>query len=457
MKNHDNEMNMTEGPLWNKIIVYVIPLMLSGILQLLYNAADNVVVGRYAADGKAALAAVSSTGSLINLIVNLFIGLSVGTSIAVAKYTGAKSGRDVSETVQTSVAISVLFGLALVFIGVCFAKPMLRLMDSPDDVIDLAAVYLRIYFAGMPFNMAYNFGSAVLRAVGDTKRPMYILMLSGAVNVVLNLFFVIVLHIDVAGVALATIISQAISAVLVIACLVRNQGDTHLDIRRMKIYPAKLKELAACGLPAGMQGMMFSISNVMIQSNVNSFGSAVMAGNGAAGNIEGFVYIVMNAMYQGCLAFVGQNFGARKYKRIKRSLLLCLLYVTVLGIIFGVSLYHIGDTLLGIYNPERDTEIIGAGMTRLAIVCVWYFLDGQMDVISGAMRGMQKTILPMVVTMMGACVLRIIWMATIYKLYPTLKVLYVCYPVSWTLTTAVHAICFTVVYKKEKHLSVDNA
>jgi len=449
MANRSYEMNMTEGTLWDKIIKYTVPLMLTGFLQLLYNAADNVVVGRYAADGEAALAAVSSTGALINLIVNLFIGLSVGTSIVVARYTGAGKGQEVSETVHTSVAISLIFGFILVFVGVFFAKPLLKMMNSPDNVIDLAAVYLKIFFAGMPFNMAYNFGAAVLRAVGDTKRPMYILVFSGAVNVVLNLFFVIVLHIDVAGVALATIISQAISAVLVLWCLVKSGGNIHLDMKKLRINPQKLWELAACGLPAGLQGTLFSLSNVMIQSSVNSFGSAIMAGNGAASNLEGFVYVLMNTLYQACITFVGQNHGAQKYSRIKKSVGLCVIYVTITGLLFGLTVYAFGENLLAIYRPDRDPAVINAGVTRLGIVCVWYFLCGLMDVMCGAMRGMGRTIMPMIVSLLGACVFRIIWMATIYHMNPTLQTLYYCYPISWTLTAAVHLICFIFIFKKQ--------
>ena len=453
-KGHSYEMDMLNGPLWGKLIAYALPLMLSGFLQLLYNAADNVVVGRYAADGDAALAAVSSTGSLINLIVNLFIGLSVGTSIVVARYKGAGLHEDVSKTVHTSVTVSVVFGMILLAIGVCFAGPLLKLMDSPDDVIDLAAVYVRIYFVGMPFNMAYNFGAAVLRAVGDTRRPMYILIISGAVNVVLNLAFVCLLHMDVAGVALATIVSQAVSAVMVVMCLLRSDGDIRLDMKKLRIDREKLRELFATGMPAGLQGVLFSFSNVLIQSSVNAYGKAVVAGNGAASNLEGFVYTTMNTLYQTSLTFSGQNCGAKKYKRVIPITLICLLYVTVIGLIFGNAVYLFGEPLIAIYRPEKGKALMEAGINRLSIVCAFYFLCGTMDVMCGSLRGMGKTIMPMLVSLSGACGLRIIWILTIYakfkaeKSVHSLRILYWCYPISWLVTTLVHVLCFIIVYKK---------
>ncbi|MBR4236463.1 MAG: MATE family efflux transporter [Clostridia bacterium] len=439
------EMDLTSGNLWSQIIAYSLPLMLTSFLQLMYNAADNIVVGRFAEDGEAALAAVSSTGSLINLIVNLFIGLSVGTSIVVARYRGAGRQWDVSQTVHTSMTVSILFGIILLIVGVAFAEPLLKLMDSPDNVRGLAALYVRIYFAGMPFNMAYNFAAAVLRAVGDTRRPMYILVFSGLINVLFNLFFVIALHMDVAGVALATIISQAISAVLVVFCLIKSEGDIHLDLRKLRINKEKLLELAKCGMPAGLQGILFSFSNVMIQSSINEYGKAVMAGNGAASNLEGFVYATMNTLYQACLAFTGQNHGARNYKRIRKTLGICLIYVFVIGLVLGSLVRLFGEDLLAIYRPDREPEVINAGLTRLSVVCATYFLCGIMDVLCGSLRGMGKTIMPMFVSLAGACGLRVIWILTIYKIMHTLAWLYASYPVSWAITALVHFICFLAV------------
>ena len=441
-----HEINMTEGPLWGKIAAFTVPLMITGFLQLLYNAADNVVVGRYAVDKEASLAAVGSTGALINLIVNLFIGLSVGTSVVVAQYKGAQKDREVHETVHTSVTISVIFGFILMIIGLTLAKPLLQLMDSPDDVIDLAALYMRIYFVGMPVNMLYNFGSAVMRAVGDTKRPMFILIVSGLINVVLNLLFVIAFHMDVAGVALATIISQAVSAVAVVICLMHNDDCTRLELKKLGVNMKRVKELAESGMPAGLQGMLFSISNVLIQSSVNSFGSTIIAGNSAASNIEGFVYVSMNAMYQAALTFVGQNVGANKYDRVPRVLACCAGCVTVIGLVMGGTAYFAGPWLLQIYT--ENPEVITAGLTRMLYVALPYFLCGLMDVMVGMLRGMGASMVPMCVSVLGVCGVRIVWIYTVFRAVHTTPMLYISYPISWAATAAIHTICFVVLFRR---------
>ena len=450
MEKNKYEIDMLHGPLWGKIIRYTIPIMLSGILQLFYNAADNIVVGNFAAQKEAALAAVTSTGALINLIVNLFIGLSVGTSIVVANYRGAGRADDVSATVHTSIAISVIFGVALMGVGIPFAKPLLALMSSPDDVIDLAALYVRIYFAGMPFNMVYNFGSAVLRAVGDTQRPMIILIISGAVNVVLNLIFVIVFHLDVAGVALATIISQAISAVMVIVCLMKSRGDIHLSVKKIRVDRSKLIELTKCGLPAGLQGTLFSISNVLIQSTINSYGTAFVAGNGAASNLEGFVSCCTNSMYQAALAFTGQNYGAKKPERILETFRVCVIYAIIFGAVGGTLIYSFGSPLIRLYCRDADVSIISAGLTRMSYLMLPYFTCASMDVLNGMMRGMGKTVLPMIITLVGVCVVRVLWIAFIYPINAVPGMLYVSYPITWTLTSVVLVICLMKQLSKEK-------
>ncbi len=457
MAKNKYEIDMLNGPLWGKIIRYAIPLMLSGLLQLFYNAADNIVVGNFAAQKEAALAAVTSTGALINLIVNLFIGLSVGTSIVVANYRGAGKSDDVSKTVHTSVTISLFFGVILMGVGIPLAKPLLSLMSSPDDVIDLAAVYVRIYFIGMPFNMVYNFGSAVLRAVGDTRRPMIILIISGAVNVVLNLIFVILFHLDVAGVALATIIAQGISAVMVVMCLIKSRGDTHLSVRKLGIDKQKLIELTRCGLPAGLQSTLFSISNVLIQSTINSYGTAFVAGNGAACNLEGFVACCTNSMYQAALAFTGQNFGAKKLERIRETLKITLIYTQIFAVAGGLLLYSLGPVLIRLYCRGADESIIAAGVTRMGFILLPYFTCGTMDVMSGIMRGMGKTVLPMIVTLVGVCVVRVLWIAFFYPLNPVPGMLYVSYPMTWTLTSIVHIYCFLKEFKKEKRRMLSKA
>ncbi len=434
-------INMCEGSILPKVLLFAIPLMISSILQLLFNAADVIVVGQFA--GSQSLAAVSSTGSLVNLIINLFVGLSIGTNVMTARYMGAGNNKDVHETVHTSIYIAMIGGLILACFGFFAASTLLSWMDTPSDVLPLSSLYLKIYFLGMPASMLYNFGSSILRAQGDTKRPLYYLSLAGVLNVVMNLFFVIVLHMDVAGVALATILSQYVSAILVILCLIHESGSLRLYPKQLKIYKDKLLDIAKIGLPAGIQGTVFSLSNVVIQSSVNSFGSIVMAGNGAASNIEGFVYSAMNAFYQACLTFTGQNIGAKKLERVNRILFVCQMCVITVGVVMGVSCYINGRVLLGIYS--NDAAVIDAGMIRLKYVCLTYFLCGIMDVFVGSLRGMGYSIMPMIVSLLGACAMRLVWIATIFQAIHTLENLYISYPISWIITLSVHFICFVIV------------
>ena len=438
------EMDMCHGPLTGKLLMFALPVMLSGVLQLLFNAADIVVVGRFA--GSQALAAVGSNGALINLIVNVFIGVSIGTNVLVARHYGAGEYEEVHKTVHTSILTSIIFGIILIFVGFILARPLLEMMGTPEDVIDLAELYLRIFFVGMPVNMLYNFGSAVLRAVGDTRRPLYFLIFAGIINVLLNLFFVIVLHMGVAGVALATIISQAISAVLVVLCLMRSDGCIKLQLRKLRIYKKKLLQMARIGLPAGMQGAVFSISNVLIQSSVNSFGSVAMAGNAAAGNIEGFIYIAMNSFYQTSLSFTSQNAGAGDYKRVKKVLGLCLGMVTVTGLVLGTLALVVGNPLLGIYSSEAD--VIQFGILRMSYICISYFLCGLMDVTVGSLRGLGCSITPMIISLTGACAFRVLWIFTVFQWNHSLPALYISYPVSWVITAAAQILCFIVVIRR---------
>ena len=438
------EIDMCNGPLLGKIMVFYIPLMLSGILQLLFNAADIVVVGRFA--GNEALAAVGSTGSLTNLIVNLFIGLSVGANVLVARFYGAGQDGELKEMVQTAIATALAGGVILVFLGFFISGPALGWMGTPEDVIQHSVLYMRIYFAGMPFMMVYNFGSAVLRAVGDTKRPLYYLLIAGVVNVVLNLIFVIVFSMGVAGVAAATVVSQAISAALVVRCLILTDSAYRLVLQGMKIAPDKLIKMVQIGVPAGMQGALFSISNVLIQSSVNSFGSVAMAGNTAASNIEGFVYTAMNAFHQAAISFSGQNYGARKYKRIFNVLVICEVMVVAVGVLMGNAAYFFGGTLLKLYTI--DPAVIQYGILRMRIISVPYFFCGVMDVAVGALRGMGYAIMPMLVSLTGACLFRVVWIYTIFQSNRTLECLYFSYPISWTLTFLVHFVCFAVVYRR---------
>ena len=438
------EIDMVNGPILGKILVYSIPLMLSGILQLLFNAADVIVVGRYA--GSQSLAAVGSTSALINLLVNVFIGLSVGVNVMVARYYGARRETAVNETIHTAVALSLVSGLFLVVIGLLLARPLLELMGTPDDVLGKAALYMRIYFAGMPVTMLYNFGAAVLRAVGDTRRPLYFLTFAGIVNVVLNLFFVIALNMDVAGVALATVISQCISAGLVVRCLMKSEGCLKVHIKKLRIRRLLLIKIMRIGLPAGLQGAVFSVSNVLIQSSVNSFGSVVMAGNTASSNIEGFIYNAMNAVYQTNLSFTSQNFGAKKYGRINKIMVTCIAVVAAVGISLGMAAFAAGDFLLGIYSS--DAEVLKYGMIRLSIIGTTYFLCGIMDTMVGSIRGIGYSVMPMLVSLTGACGLRILWIFTIFQWHRTLMTLYISYPVTWIVTAAAHFICFMIVRKR---------
>lgn len=438
------EIDMCNGPLFGKILRFAFPLMLSGMLQLFFNAADIVVVGRFA--GPTALAAVGSTGALINLLINVFIGLSVGTNVLVARYYGARDGQQLHETVHTSVLTSLVSGAALIVIGLLLAEPLLTLMGTPEDVLGQAALYMRIYFIGMPAMMLYNFGAAILRSVGDTKRPLYFLLLSGLVNVLLNLVLVIVFHLGVAGVAIATVVSQVISAALVAICLIKSDAPYRLEIKKLHIYKSKLLEMIKIGLPAGMQGAVFSISNVLIQSSINSFGSTVMAGSTAAGNIENFVYTAMNAFYQTALSFTGQNVGGKKYDRIGKIMRICVLSVTVVGLVLGGSAYLFGSSLLSIYTS--DPQVIQYGLVRMMYVCIPYFACGIMDTLVGSLRGMGCSVLPMIVSLTGACALRVVWILTIFQMNHTLGVLFISYPVSWTVTALAHFICYLIVHHR---------
>lgn len=443
-KKKSYEMDMCHGPLVKKLLIFTIPVMISGVLQLLFNAADIVVVGQFV--GSQALAAVGSNTSLINLIVNVFIGISIGSNVLVARHYGAGEHEEVHKTVHTAILTGAVFGVLLIFIGQIVARPLLELMGSPEDVIDLATLYLRIYFVGMPMVMVYDFGASILRAVGDTRRPLYFLVIAGVVNVVLNLFFVIVCHLGVAGVALATIISQTISAILVVICLMRTDTCVKLTLKELRIHKRKLLQMMRIGLPAGVQGAIFSVSNVLIQSSVNSFGSVAMAGNAAAANIEGFIYTAMNSFYQAALSFTSQNAGAGEYKRVYKILGLCLLMVTITGFCLGNLALAFGRPLLGIYTSEAD--VVRFGLMRMKYICTTYFLCGMMDVTVGSLRGLGYSITPMLVSLTGACAFRVVWIFTVFVWSRSLDTLYVSYPVSWLITAAVQLLCFFIAMKR---------
>ncbi len=450
-------VDMCSGPILRKMIVFTLPIMFSGLFQLLFNATDIIIVGKFAGDN--ALAAVGSNTALINLMTNIFIGLSIGANVVAARYCGAKNYTELRKTVHTAMLLSVISGVILMAAGLCFAEQILGWMSTPDSIIGMAADYLRIYFCGMPFMMIYNFGNALLRAAGDTRRPLIYLICGGVMNVILDLVFVIVLGMSAAGVGLATAISQGVSAALMIRCLVLEKEETglKLDFRQLRIHRDKLLMILKIGLPAGFQGTVFSLSNVVIQSSINLFGEAVIAGNSAAASIEGFVYMAMNSCYQSTLSFTSQNLGAGKYERINKILLCGLLCVVAVWAILGLGVaMTLGRPLLSIYTS--GDEAISAGLHRMTYVCGTYFLCGIMDVMVGSLRGMGYSVTPMVVSLLGACGLRLVWLGTVFQMeqFHTPDTVYLSYPVSWVITVAAHVICFFICRKKLKRKQQDS-
>ena len=432
------EIDMLNGPIMPKLLTFAVPLILSSVLQLTFNAADVIVVGKF--EGDAALAAVGAPGALINLLVNLFLGLSVGANVVVARYHGAGDVRQTSDGVHTSMLLSVLGGVGVGLVGFFLAGTFLSWMNTPADVLPLATAYMRIYFLGMPANMIYNFGAAILRAVGDTRRPLMYLTIAGVVNVLLNILFVAAFGLGVSGVAWATITSQVISAVLVTLCLIRTEGAIHLDLKKLRLRAGKVLEIARIGLPAGLQGIFFSFSNVIIQATVNSFGTVATAGNTAASNIEGYIYVSMNAIYQAAITFVSQNVGAYRYERIGKVTRSALLAVTGIGLGLGAVLMLFMRTFFRIYTD--DPAVIAAAAVRSSVIAPTYFVCGMMDTMVGVLRGMGSSVAPMIVSVMGACVFRLFWIAVIYPFNPTLNMLYLSYPISWVITFTVHMLCY---------------
>ena len=444
------EVDMSKGPLLKKILVYALPVVLTGMLQLLYNAADIVVVGRYA--GSMSVAAVGSTTSLVNLIVNLFMNLSIGVSVAVAQSYGAKDFTALSETVHSAYLLSLIVGALVGTFGFFASRTILELMGSPPDVLELSALYLRIFFLSMPATTVYNFGAAILRAVGNTRQPLYYLSVAGIINVVLNLFFVIRFKMGVEGVAFATVIAQYVSAALITLCLIRTEGAIRLNLKRLRLYGSRVWKIVRIGLPAGLQSTVFSISNVIIQSSINSFGSVAMAGSAASSNIEGFIYTGMNGIAQASLTFTGQNVGAKQYRRIGEVVRICMATVVLMGIGFGIIGIAFSGPLLRIYLPI-DAQAVVYGAERLFIMCASYFLMGAIDVLICSMRGMGSSLAPMLVVLAGACGLRIVWVYTAFAARRTLAMLYLAYPGSWLVTLIIEMGLFYFVYKRVKERS----
>lgn len=445
-KSKSYEIDMCNGPILSKMLLFALPLMCSTILQLLFNAADVIVVGRFAGDH--ALAAVGSTSSLINLFVNFFMGLSIGANVLVARFYGGKQERALKETVHTTILLSIVSGVLLAVLGVTFAPTILTWMDVPKEVLPLASVYLRVYFLGMPASMLYNFSAAILRAVGDTKRPLSYLSIAGVVNVGLNLFFVIVFKWSVFGVALATTISQIISAILVLRCLMREDGGIRVNLRKLRLTTDKVRKIFRIGIPSGIQSVVFSLSNVLIQSAINSFGATVVAGNSAASNIEGFVYAAMNAFYQSNLSFTSQNIGAGKKERLNRILFVAQGCVIVTGIVLGVGSYLGGPVLLSMYTTSA--AVVAAGMVRLRHIGLPYALCGIMDVTVGSLRGMGYSVFPMLVSIVGSCLLRIVWLQTVFKIdaYHRIETVYIIYAITWIITGTTHLITYFILKRR---------
>jgi len=440
------EINMLSGPIMPNVLRFALPLILSQALQLLFNAADMIVLGQWAEDSDNCLAAVGSTTSLINLLISIFAGLTVGANIVIANYRGAGKPKDVSEAVHTSILTALVGGLALMCVGIAISRPMLTWMGTPQDVLDRAVMYMRIYFAGIPFQLVYNFGAAVLRSIGDTKRPMYFLLTAGIINVLLNLFFVIVLHMDVEGVAIATSVSHAVSGILVIHCLMGLDNDCRLELKKLKIVKAKLIQIFRIGIPSGLSTSLFSISNVLIQSSINSMGPAAISGNTIAANIGQFVLCINNAFYQASVSFTSQNYGAKNYKRISDLVKRIALSVTVCSALVGNLTFIFGEQLLGLYSS--DPEVIACGMVRLMVMNTTFFIGGIMDVVGGAVRGMKRTLMPMAISLFFVCFLRVTWLYTVFVWKHTAVALYLSYPVTWVLAAIANIIYFVVIRKK---------
>lgn len=443
-KSKKYEIDMCNGTIMDKLISFSLPLMLSGILQLMFNAVDIIVVGRFS--GSSALAAVGSTTALINVFTNLFIGISLGANVLAARFYAAGREKEMSETVHTAITLALISGIVMAFVGLFFSRLALEWMDTPADVIDQSALYMKIYFIGMPFFMLYNYGAAILRAVGDTKQPLFFLMISGAINALLNLLLVIVFHLGVAGVAIATVISQLISCFLVLRCLCRSESSYRLQFSKLMIRGIYFKQILQVGLPAGIQSTVINFSNVLLQSSVNSFGSIAMAGYTAANNIFGFLYVSVNSITQACMSFTSQNYGVGRHKRMDRVLLDCLILSVVVSGVLGGSAYLFGPQLLTIYT--KDPQVIACGVEILLYTTVTYFLCGIMDLFPGALRGMGHSAVPMILSVIGTVGMRIFWIYLIFPAHRSLSVLFISYPASWIFTIIMQVICFFLVRKK---------
>lgn len=443
MKSNKYEIDMCNGSIMDKLVSFALPLMLSGILQLMFNAVDIIVVGRFS--GSEALAAVGSTTALINVFTNLFIGISLGANVLAARFFAAGRKEEMSETVHTSITLALISGILMAFVGLIFSKGALKLMGTPEDVIGLSTLYMRIYFMGMPFFMLYNYGAAILRAVGDTKRPLYFLIIAGVINAGLNMVLVIVFGLGVAGVGIATVFSQMVSCVLVLTCLCRAEGSYKLSFSKLSIKGYYLKQIFQVGIPAGIQSTVINFSNALLQSSVNSFGSTAMAGYTAANNILGFLYVSINSVTQACMSFTSQNFGVGKYKRMDRVLMDCMILSVGAALALGCGAYFFGAEILQVYTEEAD--VIQCGVEILSITTVPYFLCGIMDLFPGALRGMGYSAVPMVLSIIGTVGMRVLWIFVFFPQHRSLYFLFISYPASWIATIVMQVVCYYFVRK----------
>lgn len=443
MKSNKYEIDMCNGSIMDKLVSFALPLMLSGILQLMFNAVDIIVVGRFS--GSEALAAVGSTTALINVFTNLFIGISLGANVLAARFFAAGRKEEMSETVHTSITLALISGILMAFVGLVFSKGALELMGTPEDVIGLSTLYMRIYFMGMPFFMLYNYGAAILRAVGDTKRPLYFLIIAGVINAGLNMVLVIVFGLGVAGVGTATVFSQMVSCVLVLTCLCRTEGSYKLSFSKLSMKGYYLKQIFQVGIPAGIQSTVINFSNALLQSSVNSFGSTAMAGYTAANNILGFLYVSINSVTQACMSFTSQNFGVGKYKRMDRVLMDCMILSVGAALALGCGAYFFGAEILQVYTEEAD--VIQCGVEILSITTVPYFLCGIMDLFPGALRGMGYSAVPMVLSIIGTVGMRVLWIFVFFPQHRSLYFLFISYPASWIATIVMQVVCYYFVRK----------
>lgn len=444
MSKNKYSIDMTKGVLFPKILGFAFPLMVTGLLQIVYNAADVVVVGRFA--GSVYLAAVGATSTLVNLFLNLFLGLSMGSGVVVAKHIGAGDGASVHRAVHTAMLLAALSGFVIGILGICISKFALEIMGTPPEVLDLSTLYLRIFFLGTPANMVFNYGASILRSTGDSKRPLYILTATGILNVTLNIVFVVKFHMNVAGVALATIISQYVSAFFILYILLNINSYIHLSIKKLRFYKAELLDILKIGIPAGLQGSLFSLSNVIIQSSINSFGAAAIAGNTASGNVDSVIFTCCNSVSQTATTFTSQNLGAGQYKRIRKIYFNCVGISAAIAAFFGVILLTLGPQILTIFST--DSEVIDMGLIRLKLFAVTYIINSVLDVTTGQMRGLGKSVIPMIVSLIGVCGLRVVWVYTVFTRYRSMFVLYFSYPVSWLITGIVLIAMYAVTYRK---------